>query len=303
MSIFSHNDGTLTKVSEIPFESEKDLQKIIENNMQEILGLNFVASQFELIGLRVDSLCFNDELRSFVIVEYKKDRNFSVIDQGYAYLALLLNNKAEFILKYQESTNKNLKKEEVDWSQSRVIFVSPEFTTYQKKAIEFKDLPIELWEVKRYSNNTILFSEIQTPEKSESIKTISQQSELVRKVNQEVKVYSEESHFNNIPDNIKTLYTELKDSIINIGPSVILKPKAKYIAFIRKRNFVDIVVKKTKLKLHLNMKNGTLNDPKKFSRDVSNIGHWGNGDYEVEISRASDIGYVLSLIRQSYDSN
>jgi hypothetical protein len=45
-----------------------------------------------------------------------------------------------------------LKKDNVDWSQSRVIFISPQFTTYQRKAIEFKDLPIELWEVKKYSN-------------------------------------------------------------------------------------------------------------------------------------------------------
>ena len=60
-----------------------------------------------------------------------------------------------------------LRKEDVDWTQSRVIFVSPSFTTYQAKAIEFKDLPLELWVIKIYSNNTILFNQIQSPEKSE----------------------------------------------------------------------------------------------------------------------------------------
>lgn len=79
----------------------------------------------------------------------------------------------------------------VDWTQSRLIFVSPNFTTYQRKAIEFKDLPIELWEVKLYSNNTILFNQIQSPEKSESITTISQGSEIVKQVSKEVKVYDE----------------------------------------------------------------------------------------------------------------
>ncbi|MFZ1875504.1 MAG: hypothetical protein WAU25_00560, partial [Nitrososphaeraceae archaeon] len=66
-----------------------------------------------------------------------------VIDQGYAYLALLLNNKADFILLYNETGEKKTLNE-VDWSQSRVIFISPSFTTYQRKAIEFRDLPIEL---------------------------------------------------------------------------------------------------------------------------------------------------------------
>ncbi|MGH9953361.1 MAG: hypothetical protein ACRD5J_17215 [Nitrososphaeraceae archaeon] len=51
------------------------------------------------------------------------------------------------------------------------------------------------------------------------------------------------------------------------------------------------------------MKKGTLNDLKNMTRDVSNVGHWGNGDYEVKISKPTDIGYLLSLIRQSYDKN
>lgn len=122
------------------------------------------------------------DTNSFVIIEFKRDKNVSVIDQGYAYLALLLNNKADFILLYNETGEKKTLNE-VDWSQSRVIFISPSFTTYQRKAIEFRDLPIELWEVEIYSNNTILFNQIQSPEKSESVNKISQRSEVVKTVN------------------------------------------------------------------------------------------------------------------------
>jgi predicted transport protein len=53
----------------------------------------------------------------------------------------------------------------------------------------------------------------------------------------------------------------------------------------------------------LNLKKGTLNDPKKMAIDVSEPGHWGNGDYLLKISDASDIGYFLTLIRQSFDLN
>jgi predicted transport protein len=51
------------------------------------------------------------------------------------------------------------------------------------------------------------------------------------------------------------------------------------------------------------MKKGELNDPKNLARDVSKIGHWGNGDYEIQIMNPEDIGYLLSLIRQSYEKN
>jgi RecB family endonuclease NucS len=44
-------------------------------------------------GLRVDSLGYDEESNSFVIVEYKRDKHSSVFDQGVAYLALMLNNK------------------------------------------------------------------------------------------------------------------------------------------------------------------------------------------------------------------
>ena len=77
----------------------------------------------------------------------------------------------------------------------------------------------------------------------------------------------------------------------------------KYISFVRKRNFVDIVVRKTNLTLFLNIKIGLLNDPKGIARDVSKVGHWGNGDYEVVVKNTSEMGYVNSLIRQSYENN
>ena len=57
------------------------------------------------------------------------------------YLNLMLNNKADFILEYNEASSPEpLKKEDVDWSQSRIIFIAPEFTRYQQHAIGFKDL-------------------------------------------------------------------------------------------------------------------------------------------------------------------
>ncbi len=92
-----------------------------------------MKSEFELHGLRVDTLAFDNESKAFVIIEDKKDRNFSVVDQGMAYLNLMLNNKADFILEYNERSHSShsLKREEIDWSQSRIIFISPEFTKYQ----------------------------------------------------------------------------------------------------------------------------------------------------------------------------
>ena len=120
MPIFAIDKGSLKEISQKPIELEKDIQSLVERNLQTIFGFEFVTSEFELDGLRVDTLGFDEESKSFVIIEYKRDKNISVIDQGYAYLALLLNNKADFILVYDETREgKRLRKNEVDWSQSK----------------------------------------------------------------------------------------------------------------------------------------------------------------------------------------
>ena len=143
----------LDLIKEVPFKFEKEIQTIVEHNLITLLKLDLIKSEFSLNNFRIDTLAFDMEAKSFVIIEFKRDKSFSVIDQGYAYLSLMLNNKADFILEYNESQKSTLRRSDVDWSQSRVIFISPSFTNYQKEAINFKDLPIELWEIKRYSNN------------------------------------------------------------------------------------------------------------------------------------------------------
>ena len=303
MPIFSNDNEKLELISESPFDLEREVQRLVERNMRTIFDLTFITSEYMLNDLRVDSLGFDEESRAFVIIEYKRDKNFSVIDQGYAYLALLLNNKADFILLYNEKTSNSLKKDDVDWTQSRIIFIAPFYTTYQRKAIELKDLPIELWEIKKYSNSTILFNQIQHPEKVESIKTISQKSQVIKNVSEEVIVYTEEIHLQNKPELVARLYNELKENILTIGQDISLKPKKIYIAFVRKANFLYVVPRKSDLQLILNLKQGMLNDPEGLARDISKLGHHGTGDYEVKLGDPKDIGYVLSLIRQSYDKN
>jgi predicted transport protein len=292
----------LEYIKEKPFRLEKEIQELTENNLNTIFGLDFVKSEFALNNFRIDTLAFDKEANAFVIIEYKRNKNFSVIDQGYAYLSLMLNNKADFILEFNENFDETLKRTDVDWSQSRVLFVSPAFTNYQREAINFKDLPIELWEVKRYENGTVSFDQIQKAGAQESIKTISKSDKNIDKVAREIKVYTEEEHLANVTDEIKELYEKLKSAILNLD-NLEIKPKKVYIAFVSGRNVVDILPQRKALKIWLNMAKGELDDPKGIAKDVSNTGHWGNGDYEIKIQNDDDLEYILSLIKQSLKKN
>lgn len=302
MANYKIKDGKLELIKENPFKLERDLQKLTEDNLNLVFGLEFVKSEFALNNFRIDTLAYDPNASSFVIIEYKRDKNFSVIDQGYAYLSLMLNNKADFILEYNECGKEVLKRNDVDWSQSRVIFVSPSFTTYQREAINFKDLPIELWEIKRYDNQTVNYSQIQTSGAQESVKTISRDDDVVETVNKEIKVYTENEHLETASPEILELYETFKTAILNLD-GIELKPTKKYLAFVSGSNIIDIHIQKKALKMWLNMFKGELDDPKEITRDVSSVGHWGNGDYELQVRNDEDLEYIMSLIKQSYNKN
>jgi len=213
----------------------------------------------------------------------------------------MLNNKSDFILEYNENCDKNLKRDDVDWSQSRVIFISPYFTEFQKHSINFKDVPFEIWEIKRYENGLIGFTQHKTTS-DESVSTISTiENTVVEKVSREVKVYTEDFLFElkKTTDEIKELYISLKERILNLG-EVNVVPRQSYIGFKRKSNFVDVDFQKKNLWLWINMKKGELDDPKGLTRDISEIGHYGNGDYELRVYLDTDLDYVMFLINQSY---
>lgn len=112
-------------------------------------------------------------------------------------------------------------------------------------------------------------------------------------------VYSEEGFLSNTDNNIKKLYYRLRDTLSEFG-DIVIEPQKLYIAFKKSKNFVDVEVQKHTLKLFINMRKGTLDDPEGFCDDVSQIGHWGNGDYRVYLKDDSDFEYVIGLIRQSY---
>lgn len=303
MPIYKLNQK-LSIIKEEPFKFEKEIQSLVEENLTTLVHLDFICSEFSLNGFRIDSLAFDKESRSFVIIEYKRDKSFSVIDQGYAYLSLMLNNKADFILEYNECQQKTLKRTDVDWSQSRVMFVSPMFTNYQKEAINFRDLPIELWEIKRFENETVSFEQVQKTSAKESIKTISGNNEIVETVSKEVRVYTEQDHLLKVDFETIELYEQVRERIIALTPNITSQPKKQTIDFrINNNIFCDIVLQSRGLKIYVNLKSGDLQDQKKVARDVSNVGHWGNGSYEIKLTDLEDIDYIISLLKQSLRKN
>lgn len=302
MAIFNIQDTRLTIVREKNIDLEKSIQKLTEENLQIVFCLDFVKSEFIIGEFRLDTVAFDKESSSFVVIEYKRDKSLSIIDQGYTYLSLMLNNKADFVLLYNQQKKQNLNKEDIEWSQSRVMFLAGSFTSYQKNAVNFRDLPMELWEVKLFDNSTILYNQLVATSSKESIKTITKNS-TAESVTREVKVYTTDDHVSKASDDIKNLFENIQEKILNLGPEVKEFPKKQYIAYKTSRgNFADVIIYQKEIRTTLNLKSGELDDPRNITTNFTKPmkGHWGNGDYEVAFKTYEEIPYVMELIEQAY---
>lgn len=300
MHLYTHHKNQLSNLKEKPFKLEKEIQQLFETNLALLTGYQFIKSEFRIKGFRIDTLAFDPESKSFVIIEYKKITSNSVVDQGFTYLGLALEHKADFVLEYNESQKNTLKRTDVDWTQCRVLFVSPSFTDYQKQATNFKDLPIELWEIKRFENDLVVINPIKKDKSTASFKQLKQNNDSeISKIVHEIKVYTEEEHVEGKSDDIIELYESYKEAILKLSSDIEIEPKKMYIAFKKGKNVVDIRIQQKHLIFWINMKKGTLDDPKNIVIDCSSKGHYGNGDYELSISDTNNLEYIMSLVKQA----
>lgn len=297
MALYKIIAGKLTLIKSKPFPFEKEMQTLTENNLDTLFNLEFVCSEFSLKNFRIDTLAFDKETNAFVIIEYKKDKNFSIIDQGYAYLALMLNNKADFILEYNENSKTTIKKKDVDWTQSKVIFISPSFTFFQKESINFKDLPIELWEIKRYSDDMVLYNRIAAEGAVESIKTVSKGEKKISSVTKQIKVYSEDDLLEGISENIKDAYFKIKEEIYQIDSGIYDKITKTMICFYSDgKGMVWIEPHKNNIRVYL--RKGKYSD--KYGKIKQ--GEW-SGYPELTLLKGDiDLNYLKDLFNQAFNN-
>ncbi len=299
MHLFTNNRNILSNLKEQPFKLEKEIQDLFEQNLESITGYRFIKSEFSIKSNRIDTLAFDEESKAFVIIEYKRNQNYSVIDQGVSYLNLMLEYKADFIVEYNETQKSTLKRNDVDWSQSKIIFISPSFNDFQKQSSNFKDLAIELWEIKKFENDIVIVNPLKKSKSAPSIKQVHQNGNSeISKVTKEIKVYTEDDHLQTKNDMVKELYETFRDAILLLSSDIHAQPKKWYISFSTDKIVLDIVILKDSLKLYISNRNGKFEDLVGISTEVNDKTKWGKGYYLINVNDTKYLEYIMILIKQ-----
>jgi len=300
MPIFQIKNLKLCFIKEKRIDLERNIQSLTEKNLDIIFGWEFVASEFRVGDFFIDTLAFDPENRAFVIIEYKKDKSFSVVDQGVTYLSQMLESQDTFILEYNERLNKNLRRNDVDWSQSRVVFIADSFTRYQQNAIGFRDLPIELWEVKLYEDNLIFYFQLKPLTTKASIKTVTK-DQTIQKISKEL-IYPVDHHLDKTSPRIKEIFEKIREEVQNLGK--VDEISRKYFIGYWKENvkFLAIRFHKNHLTVWIRIQGYKLNDPKHLAKELNiKDPYWKKIYKEIRISSLNQIPDVMYLIKQAYE--
>lgn len=309
MPIYKLKSDRLAFVDEKKIDLEKDIQLLTEKNLNTIFNLTFVSGQsnqeFSVQvneqDFYIDTLAFDEEQKCFVVIEYKKDKSISVIDQGFAYLSAMLRGKAGFVLEINHRLKRNYQLIDINWDQSRVIFISPEFTNYQKNAVNFRDLPISLYEVKLYNNDTVEYSPIKAYKTSESINKLVK-DKTIQQVSKEIRVYEKDDLIKDKWIDTAKLLDEFEAELLENIPETKIKYTKFYIAYMSKhgKNYVEIVPQSQGLKVYFRFQIDDIKTNLDI-RDCSKVGHWTNGNTFFLLEKNQDFPDVLKLSQKSYE--
>ncbi|WP_207653823.1 DUF5655 domain-containing protein [Tepidibacter mesophilus] len=279
---------------------EKSLQNIIEKNMETFLGVKFLSSEHstgKVHGGRIDSLGI-DENNCPVIIEYKRALNENVINQGLYYLDWLLDHKADFKLLVMDKLGKETA-DEIEWSSPRLICIANDFTKFDIHAVKQINRNIDLIKYKNYKDELLLLEMVHTNTENritESTNNILNNYNKTKTVNEYLK---------EAPSKLQDRYYALRDFIINLGDDVQEKILKHYIAFKRIRNFacVEIHPKTDTILIYVKSNLGECNLKDSFTRDVTNIGHYGTGNLEIRFTDIQQLEEIQRYIIKSYEMN
>jgi predicted transport protein len=308
MALFEIEKGNAKRIRLSEFKLEKDLQKLVENNLETIFNCQLIATEFSTGNIhsgRIDTLAISED-HNPVIIEYKKVASSDLINQSLYYLHWIRDHKGDF----QIATNRALGKDiEVDWSEIRVICLAPEYKKYDLHAVQVMGANIELWQYKTYDNGILNIEEVfkrtastsnQNREnlnsKNPTMIEAGKKAALTRKN----ATYSLEEHFENLDEDIIDLFNSIRDYIVTIDSSIEETPKKNYIAYKTSQNFACLQTYKRKLTLYLKLNANEINPMPKQGRDVSEIGHYGTGNFELTIKDLTDFEQTKYLINEAY---
>ena len=298
LKLFKLSSSSVTELEASQADLERSLQKLFESNLDNLLGVRFLESEFSTThGGRMDTVGI-DENNCPVIIEYKRGSHENVINQGLFYLDWLMDHQKDFEWLVLDKFGKDAA-ESVEWSAPRLICIANDFNKYDEHAVNQMDRNIALIRYKRFEGDLLLLEQLtSTVARSSSVSKAV--SNAKRGQNKTVADYLAQADSKQ-----SERYETLRDYMLSLGDDVELRTLKKYFAFRRIKNFacVEVHTRTKNLLVYVKVNPDEVLIEKGFTRDVRNIGHFGTGDLEITIGSDEDFDKAKPLLIKSYEAS
>ena len=304
MPLFSISNSLLTAIGVTNFEKEKELQALVEKNLKTLFNCRLVATEFPTGAQhagRIDTLALSEDDNP-VIIEYKKIESSDLINQSLFYLSWIHDHKGDF----EMAAMKALGQIEVDWSDVRVICIAPNYKKYDLHAVQVMGANIELWTYRLFQNYSFYLEEVfggsllnsaNLAPAREATLTAGKKAALPLPT----ATYTFEGHLEGKAEPIKKLGILAQEYILSIDPAIQESPKKYYVAYKLTQNIVCLQFYKKVVVLYLKLDPKQFKDLPPIARDVTDIGHFGTGDFELTIASEADFEAAKPFIKMAYE--
>lgn len=306
MPMFEISKTNMSPVAQSNFKTEKQLQDLVEKNLETIFNCRLIATEFSTGAQhagRIDTLALSED-NNPVIIEYKKTESSDLINQSLFYLSWIHDHKGDFEIAVQKKLGHE---EEVDWSDLRVICIAPGYKKYDLHAVKVMGANIELWRYRLYINENIYFEEVfkQTYPENSISDTTGKDPVMVAAgkkaaITRATGSYTFEQHIEGKSAKIKTLVHAVQEYILGLDTAIEQAPKKKYVAYKISQNIACMEVQTRLIRLFLKLGPSDIENPPSIYRDVTNIGHYGTGEAEFSLKSEKDLEIAKPFIELAY---
>lgn len=301
IKLFRIGAGTVSELTGTTDTVEKPVQILFETNLEPLLGVRFLATEFTTThGGRIDTLGL-DENGCPVILEYKRATNENVINQGLFYLDWLMDHRKDFQWLVLEKLGKDAA-DAVDWSAPRLICIAGDFNRYDDHAVKQIQRNIELIRYRRFGGDLLMLDLV-------AATSVKGGASLGGAGNGTLPISGKQKTISIVLAELDTSmidrFEALRAYLLALGDDVQETTLQLYVAFKRIKNFACVEFRPTanKILIFVKVDPSTVQIKPGFTRDVSAIGHFGTGDLEITLTTADDLERAMPLIERSYGNS
>lgn len=300
--LFRVSEQVVSEIKATASNLEKRLQTLIETNLERLLAVRFLATEYstgKTHAGRIDTLGL-DENGCPIILEYKRSTGENVISQGLFYLDWLMDHQAEFQLLAQKRLGQDAANS-IDWTSPRLVCVAADFTKYDVHAVQQIDRNIDLIRYRRFGNDLMLLELVHGVTTESSASSTPTRLSKPAKTKEDARTDDDPMWLKTLPRKFVEIIEAIDIHVRTLGDDVQRKNLKCYIGYKRLRNFATVVANTKAVLLFLHLDPMVVKMEAGFTRDVTEIGHWGTGDLEVTLSSLADFEKAKPYLQQAYD--